>query len=156
MDVERGNFNRPLLWFFLDGSASISFSMLLALLLYAGWCDGMPALGWLAEVTHRDNGVIIVASLLLFPCTLVLYGGLRMFFAAKEAVEKRAFQRGQRAGIDQGINQGIDRGVKRGRREGRREEQDRIVKLLAKHGVAVSPELARDMADGRWDERDDD
>ena len=75
-----------------------------------------------------------------------------MFFAAKEAVEKRAFQRGQSAGIDQGI----DRGVKRGRREGRREEQDRIVKLLAKHGVAVSPELARDMADDRRDEGDGD
>ena len=135
MDVERGNFNRPLLWFFLDGSASISFSMLLALLLYAGWCDGLPVLGWLAEVTRRDNGVIIVASLLLFPCTLVLYGGLRMFFAAKEAVERSA--------------------RRRGRREGRSQEQDRIVKLLAKHGVAVSPELARDMADGLRDERDD-
>ena len=136
MENERGNFNRPLLWFFLDGSASISFSMLLALLLYAGWCDGLPVLGWLAEVTHRDNGVIIVASLLLFPCTLVLYGGLRMFFAAKEAVEKRAFRRGQRAGVSQ--------------------EQARIAKVLGKHGVAVSPELARDLGiDGR-DERDDD
>ena len=140
MDDERGNSNRPLLWFFLDGSASISFSMLLALLLYAGWCDGLPVLGWLAEVTRRDNGVIIVASLLLFPCTLLLYGVLRMFFAAKEAVERRAFQRGQRAGIDRGRNQ----------------EQARIVKLLAKHGVAVSPELARDMADDLGGERDDD
>ena len=144
MDVERGNFNRPLLWFFLDGSASISFSMLLALLLYAGWCDGLPVLGWLAEVTHRDNGVIIVASLLLFPCTLVLYGGLRMFFAAKEAVEKRAFQRGQRAGIDQGIDQGRSR------------ERARIAKMAADAGATLPPELARYLADGRWDERDDD
>ena len=136
MDDERGNFNRPLLWFFLDGSASISFSMLLALLLYAGWCDGLPVLGWLAEVTRRDNGVIIVASLLLFPCTLVLYGGLKMFFAAKEAVERRAFRRGQRAGVSQ--------------------EQARIAKVLGKHGVAVSPELARDLGIDRRDEGDDD
>ena len=142
MDDERGNFNRPLLWFFLDGSASISFSMLLALLLYAGWCDGLPVLGWLAEVTRRDNGVIIVASLLLFTCTLVLYGVLTMFFAAKETAERRARRRTLRD-----INLGINRG--------RRQEQDRIVKLLAKHGVAVSPELARDMADGLRDERDD-
>ena len=92
----------PLLWFFLDGSASISFSMLLALLLYAGWCDGLPALGWLAEVTHRDNGVIIVASLLLFPCTLVLYGGLRMFFAAKEAVGKERAPAGPPGGPQPG------------------------------------------------------
>ena len=135
MDDERGNSSRPLLWFFLDGSASISFSILLALLLYAGWCDGVPVLGWLAEVTHRDNGVIIVASLLLFPCTLMLYGGLKMFFAAKEAVERRAFQRGQRAGISR--------------------ERARIAKVLGKHGVAVSPELARDLdIDGR-DDRDD-
>ena len=132
MDVERGNFNRPLLWFFLDGSASISFSMLLALLLYAGWCDGMPVLGWLAEVTRRDNGVIIVASLLLFPCTLVLYGGLKMFFAAKEAVERSA------------------------RRRGRREERARIAKMLADEGATVSPGLARYLADDRRDDRDDD
>ena len=136
MDDERGNFNRPLLWFFLDGSASISFSMLLALLLYAGWCDGLPVLGWLAEVTRRDNGVIIVASLLLFPCTLVLYGGLTMFFAAKEAVERRA--------------------RRRGRREGRHQERAHIAKLLADEGATVSPELARYLADDRRDERDDD
>ena len=135
MDVERGNYNRPLLWFFLDGSASISFSMLLALLLYAGWCDGLPALGWLAEVTHRDNGVIIVASLLLFPCTLLLYGVLTMFFAAKETVERRARRRARRE---------------------RREERARIAKVLGKHGIAVSPELARDLGIDDRDERDDD
>ena len=139
MDVERGNFNRPLLWFFLDGSASISFSMLLALLLYAGWCDGLPVLGWLAEVTRRDNGVIIVASLLLFPCTLVLYGGLRMFFAAKEAAERRARRRTRRE-----VNRG------------RREERAHIAKLLADEGATVSPQLARYLADDRRDELDDD
>ena len=139
MDVERGNFNRPLLWFFLDGSASISFSMLLALLLYAGWCDGLPVLGWLAEVTRRDNGVIIVASLLLFPCTLVLYGGLRMFFAAKEAAERRARRRTRRE-----VNRG------------RREERAHIAKLLADEGATVSPNLARYLADDRRDEGDDD
>ena len=152
MENERGNFRRYPLWIFLDGSVSISFSMLLALLLNAGWCDGLPALGWLAEVTRRDNGVIIVATLLLFPCTLLLYGGLKMFFAAKEAVERRAFQRGQRAGIDLGIDQGISRGISRGRRQ----ERARITKLLAEHGVAVSPELARDLADDGRDERGDD
>ena len=55
MENERGNFRRYPLWIFLDGSVSISFSMLLALLLNAGWCDGLPALGWLAEwvTPHR-------------------------------------------------------------------------------------------------------
>ena len=156
MENERGNFRRYPLWIFLDGSVSISFSMLLALLLNAGWCDGLPALGWLAEVTRRDNGVIIVATLLLFPCTLLLYGGLKMFFAAKEAVERRAFQRGQRAGIDQSINEGTDRGINLGIGRGRRQERARITKLLAEHGVAVSPELARDLADDGQDDRADD
>ena len=152
MENERGNFRRYPLWIFLDGSVSISFSMLLALLLNAGWCDGAPALGWLAEVTRRDNGVIIVATLLLFPCTLLLYGGLKMFFAAKEAVERRAFQRGQRAGIDQSINEGTDRGISRGRRQ----ERARIAEILADEGTTVSPRLARYLADDRRDERDDD
>ena len=132
MENERGNFRRYPLWIFLDGSVSISFSMLLALLLNAGWCDGVPALGWLAEVTRRDNGVIIVATLLLFPCTLLLYGGLKMFFAAKEAVERRAHRRG------------------------RREERARIAKMAAEPGTTLSPELARYLADDGRDERDDD
>ena len=58
-----------------------------------------------------------------------------MFFAAKEAVERRAFQRGQRAGISR--------------------ERARIARLLAEHGVAVSPDLARYLADDLRDERDD-
>ena len=139
MDVERGNYNRPLLWFFLDGSASISFSMLLALLLYAGWCDGLPVLGWLAEVTRRDNGVIIVASLLLFPCTLVLYGGLTMFFAAKETAERRARRR---------IRREVNRALQ--------EERARIAKMAAEPGTTLSPNLARYLADDRRDEGDDD
>ena len=66
-----------------------------------------------------------------------------MFFAAKEAVERRAFQRGQRAGIDLGIDQGISRG--------RRQERARIAKLLAEHGVTLPPELARYLAGGCCD-----
>ena len=139
MDDERGNYNRPLLWFFLDGSASISFSMLLALLLYAGWCDGLPVLGWLAEVTRRDNGVIIVASLLLFPCTLALYGVLTMFFAAKETAERRARRRTRRE-----VNRAL------------REDHARIAKMAAETGATLSPELARYLADDRRDEGDDD
>ena len=141
MDNDNPNRSRYPLWPFVDGSVSISFSMLLALLLNAGWFDGLPVLGWLAEVTRRDNGVIIVATLLLFPCTLLLYGVLAMFFTAKEAVERRAFRRGLRVGTDQGANRA------------RREERARIGKLLAEHGYAASPELARDLDS---DDRSDD
>ena len=133
MDNDNYNPNpsRYPLWPFVDGSVSISFSMLLALLLNAGWFDGLPLLGWLAEVTRRDNGVIIVATLLLFPCTLLLYGVLAMFFTAKEAVERRA------------------------RRRARREERAYIAKLAADTGVILSPELARYLAgDGYVDPSD--
>lgn len=139
MENERGNFRRYPLWIFLDGSVSISFSMLLALLLNAGWCDGLPALGWLAEVTRRDNGVIIVATLLLFPCTLLLYGVLTMFFAAKETVARRARRRARRE-----INRAL------------REDRAHIAKMASDTGVTLSPELARYLADDGRDERDDD
>ena len=139
MENERGNFRRYPLWIFLDGSVSISFSMLLALLLNGGWCDGLPALGWLAEVTRRDNGVIIVATLLLFPCTLLLYGVLTMFFAAKETVERRARRRARRE-----INRAL------------REDRAHIAKMASDTGVTLSPELARYLADDGRDERDDD
>ena len=52
-----------------------------------------------------------------------------MWFAAREAVEKRATQRG--------------------RREGRQEERDRISKALAEHGVELPPEIASILSNGR-------
>ncbi len=49
-----------------------------------------------------------------------------MFFAAKEAVEKKSRERG--------------------RQEGRREERARISKVLEQHGVTLTPELAKSLA----------
>ena len=84
-------------WRTFDGSIAVSFSMLLAVLLKlwkgaASW----PLVGQLHQMTQWEDGVIIVATLLLFPTALALYGGFTMFFAAKEAVEKRAMERGRR------------------------------------------------------------
>ena len=58
-----------------------------------------------------------------------------MFFAAKEAVERRATRRGRAEGIVEGRAEGI--------KEGRRAERERIARMLAEYGVDVSPELAR-------------
>ena len=74
-----------------------------------------------------------------------------MFFAAKEAVERHATRKGRiegRAeGIVEGIVEGRAEGIVEGRaegiKEGRRAERERIAKMLAEYGVAVSPELAR-------------
>ena len=151
------------LWRFSDGAVSISASMLLSLLLAGCACEGIPVLGYLAGLTQRENGVIIVATLLLFPTTLGIYGVFVMFFAAKEAVERRATRRGRAEGIvegrAEGIMEGRAEGIVEGRaegivegraegiEEGRRAERGRIARMLAEYGVAVSPELARKLND---------
>ena len=111
-------------WRTFDGSIAVSFSMLLAVLLKlwkgaAGW----PLVGQLHQMTQWEDGVIIVATLLLFPTALALYGGFAMFFAAKEAVEKRAMERGRREGIQA--------------------ERERISKTLAQYGVPLTPEQVK-------------
>ena len=81
-------------WRLFDGSIALTISMLLAVLLRvwegaASW----PVVGTLHRITQWEEGVIIVATLLLFPTALTLYGGFKMFFAAKAAAEKQAKQR---------------------------------------------------------------
>ena len=125
--METNGSNRSL-WRFIDGSLAVSVSMLIAVAISnCGFCTGLWGIGFLKGLTDLDDGVIILATLLLFPATLALYGVLQMWFAAKEAVEKRA--------------------TERGRREGRQEERERISKTLAEHGVEIPPEVASILAD---------
>ena len=70
----------------------------------------------------RNPGVIIVASVLLFPSTLAIYGVSQMIFAAKEAVERRAMARGRKA---------------------ERELIQRELEELEKSGVEVPQEIAK-------------
>ena len=110
-------------WRFVDGSLSVTVSMAIAVAISTcRSCLGVWGIGFLRGLTDKDDGVIILATLLLFPTTVALYGVLQMWFAAKEAVEKRA--------------------TERGRREGRREERERISEVLAQHGVELPPEVA--------------
>ena len=115
-------------WRTFDGSIAVSFSMLLAVLLKL-WKGAVswPLVGQLHQMTQWEDGVLIVATLLLFPTALALYGGFTMFFAAKEAVEKRAMERGRQVG----------------RQEGREAERARISKTLAQHGVPLTPEQVK-------------
>ena len=136
-------------WRTFDGSIAVSFSMLLAVLLKlwkgaAGW----PLVGQLHQMAQWEDGVIIVATLLLFPTALTLYGGFTMFFAAKEAVERRAMERGRQAGlqegrqegIQEGLEKGIQEGLEKGVQEGREAERARISRTLAQYGVPLTPE----------------
>ena len=101
--------------------------MLLAVLVDGcALCGRLPLLSFLKSLTEREDGIIIVATLLLFPTTAALYGGFAVFFAAKEAVERRA--------------------TAKGRKEGVQAERERINKVLAEAGVPLTPELIRKLA----------
>ena len=80
------------LWRFFDGSSAISASMLVAVLINGcgNVCADLWGIRLLKSLTEQEAGVIILATLLLFPTTTVLYGGAKLIFAAKEAVEKKA------------------------------------------------------------------
>ena len=135
-DSDRDGRNNWQLWRFVDGALSISVSMLLAALLRDCLsCGGWPVLGYLHGLAARDDGVIIVGTMLLFPTTATIYGGIKVFFAAREAVRRESREKGRQEGLQEGIREGL--------REGRQEERERIRKELAKQGVAISPELAK-------------
>ena len=103
---------RSPVWGFVDGSISVSGSMLLAALIRScQWCEGIWLLGFLKELSEQDTGLVVVATLLLFPTAIAVYGGIRMWFAAKEAVEKKA------------------------RAKGRDDERERIRRLLKEDGM---------------------
>lgn len=115
--------NRPT-WRFFDGAVSISISMLLAVLLGdCRSCGNLPLLSYLKLLTERDDGVIIVATLLLFPTSMAFYGGMIVFFAARETVKAWAEKREMKQ-----------------REEGRRKERERIQKELAALGVPLTQE----------------
>ena len=131
-DSDSDGRNNWQLWRFVDGALSISVSMLLAALLRDCLsCGGWPVLGYLHGLASRDDGVIIVGTMLLFPTTAIIYGGIKVFFAAREAVRRESREKGRQEGIREGLQ------------EGRQEERERIRKELAKQGIAISPELAK-------------
>ena len=118
-------------WRLFDGSIALTLSMLLAVLLRvwegaASW----PVVGTLHRITQWEDGVIIVATLLLFPTALTLYGGFRMYFAAKAAAERQARQRAERLREE-------------GEVRGRKEERTRIVRVLEEQGMPLTPEQVR-------------
>ena len=88
-----------------DGAASISLSALLAALSRS--CFSFPAV-------QETNSVMLLASILLLPSTLIAFGVSSMVFAAYEFVQKRAERKGRQAG----------------RQEAQKEERERIKQEL--------------------------
>ena len=88
---------RSLSWVMADGAASISASMLVAVLLnIIPSFAGLWGLGFLHELTGKQDGMIVVATLLLLPTSFIVYGVSQVIFAAKEAVERRAMEKAVR------------------------------------------------------------
>ncbi len=86
------------------------------------------------ELTDKSAGLIVVATLLLFPTAVVVYGEVRMFFAAKEAFERK--QRKLREAAQEA-------GFQEGRQEGRNQERKRIgqaVEALTQRGEPITQE----------------
>ena len=132
------------MWRFFDGSSSISASMLVAVLINGcgDVCVDLWGIRLLKGLTEQEAGVIILATLLLFPTTTVLYGGAKLIFAAKEAVEKKAEQKGRAQGLAEGQAKGRAEGLS----EGRVKERKRIRAQLEQSGN-LTPELARILSD---------
>ena len=125
-------------WRFFDGSASVSASMLVAVLLSrCVLCENLPVLGLLKTLANEESGVIIAATIMLFPTTLhAMYGGAQLIFAAKEAVERRAKER-----LKKQREEGRKEGVAEGRKEGVAEGRKQVRGELEKRGM-LTPELA--------------
>ncbi len=110
-----------------DGAASISASMLVSVLLNVIQSfAGLWGLGFFQELTNKQDGMIVVATLLLLPTSFAVYGVSQVIFAAKEAVERRAMEKGRRAG--------------------QIAERERILRELEKSGVEIPPEVSRIIA----------
>ena len=120
---------RPPLRTLLDGAAAFSFSMLVSLTIQS---NRMFAEVWVVRIvkdlTHQNDGLMASTMLLLFPSAAVMYLGVNMIFAAKEAVERRARARDERM-----------------REEGREQERRRFLTLLERHGIKLPPDTDRDL-----------
>ena len=117
---------RPPLWTLLDGAAAFSFSMLISLIIQSNQIFAeVWVLRFIKDLTHQNDGLMASTMLLLFPSTALLYGSVKMIFAAKEAVEKKALEKG--------------------RAEGRAQERRRILAALKRHGIELPPEVGNEL-----------
>ena len=97
-------------------------------------CEPWPIAGFLKVLTEKSDGVIIVATMVLFPTTLTLYGGTKLIFAAKQAVERETKER-------------LKKQREEGRQEGRAEYRAHILSELKKRDEISKDELVKLLED---------
>ena len=116
-------------WRFFEGTVSVSVSTWLAIGLgQCSTCYGWPLVGFLGRLATDETGIIVVATALLFPTAALMYGGITMFFAAKDTVERWSQAKDEKA-------------MAKGREVGRKEGRQEIVALLKEHDVPLPPEV---------------
>ena len=82
-------------------------------------------------MTHQNDGLMAATILLLLPAAGTLYGGIKMFFAAREAVRRKSRERDERM-----------------RAEGREQTRARILNVLERHGVELPPDVKDELVNG--------
>ncbi len=128
-----------------------------------GVCGESWGIRWVKDLTEQEAGVIIVATILVFPKTLLIYGGAKLVFAAKQAADRKlredrkrvreeGREEGRKEGIKEGHRQGLTQGITQGLTQGHTEERNRIREELERSGK-LTPELARILG-GEDDEAD--
>ena len=131
-------------WAFVEGSISISASILMAdAIARCDRCGGWPAIGFFKRLTEQEDGVIIAGMALLFPTALVFYLGVKMIFSAY-----RDYKRWWEAYQEERLEQGREEG----RKEGRNAERERIKQELKKRGISppeIEQILSGESDDGR-------
>lgn len=135
-----------LIWGIVDGSVSISLSMLLAVTLnHCPSCGGWWGVGFLSDLTRQDSGLIAVATLLLFPCAVIVFGGIKMFFLLKQEYDERRRARRQemREWFAEDAKEALTVAFEKGQEHGRKAERDRISDSVEELGVQLPPEIDR-------------
>ena len=129
-------------WRFLDGSISVSASILLAnAVSKCESCSGLPVIGLIKQLTEQDDGVLIAGTALLFPVAVILYGGINMVFMAYAEYRRKrdARIREREALLEKARNEGRD--------EFREEVLERARQVLREHNVSLTPEVERFLSD---------
>ena len=101
-------------------------------------------------LTEQESGIIIMAAMLLFPTASMLYGGYRLYFAAKQAA-MRKFREDKEKARKQGLSEGRSEGLVEGRSEGLIE--GRSEGLIEGRSEGRSEGLIEGISEGRSIER---
>lgn len=159
-------------WAFVEGSISVSASILMAnAIARCGGCGGWPVLGFFKRLTEQEDGVLIAGMALLFPTAIAFYLGVKMVFAAyrgyrswREArleqieqmraeAREKGHEEGKERGRELGLAEGQERGLEMGRELGLEEGKERGLERGLEMGREMGVTAERDRVQRAFAER---